>query len=276
MLKSLVSRVPTHTTSSLTEPKELVIDDIYLSFGGIVALNGLSFSVDPGELCAVIGPNGAGKSSLFNVIGGVYRPSRGSVTYGETDLTGMSPHRVAAAGVGRTFQNLAVVPEMSVLDNVLLGGHLRYRSPFTVLGGILQLPFEQRAEKQLRRDAMDLLDQIGLAGSANVEVSSLPYGWRKRVEVARAVMSRPSLLLIDEPAAGLTHAEVTELGNLILQLRREFRLTILLVEHHMGMVTEFADRCVVLNAGALIAEGLPMDVVKNPVVVAAYLGGEDA
>jgi branched-chain amino acid transport system ATP-binding protein len=252
----------------------LVIDDVYLSFGGIVALNGLSFRVSQGEFCAVIGPNGAGKSSLFNVIGGVYVPSRGSVVYCDTELLGMSPHRIAALGVGRTFQNLAVVPTMSVLENVMLGGHLRYRTPLTMIGGVLRLPSERRAEKRLRADAGELLERIGLADKSSIELGSLPYGWRKRVEIARAVMERPSLLLIDEPAAGLTHDEVDELGHLILELRREFNLTILLVEHHMGFVTQFADRCVVLNVGAMIAEGRPTDVVRDPVVVAAYLGGD--
>lgn len=249
-----------------------VVDDIYLAFGGIVALNGLTFSVAERELCAVIGPNGAGKSSLFNVIGGVYKPQRGSISYRGEEMLGKAPHQVAAMGVGRTFQNLALIPTMSVLENVMLGGHLQYRNPLTVLGCVLRLPFENKAEKQLRKDAMELLERIGLENLAYEELSSLPYGWQKRVEVARAMMSKPSLLLVDEPAAGLTHDEVHELGTLLKGIRDEFGLTMLLVEHHMDMVTSYADRAVVMNAGALIAEGLPHDVVRNPVVVTAYLG----
>ncbi|WP_236790827.1 ABC transporter ATP-binding protein [Amycolatopsis sp. GM8] len=252
-----------------------VVDDVHLSFGGIVALNALTFSVTKGELCAVIGPNGAGKSSLFNVISGVYKPSHGSVRYRGEEILGRAPHQIAALGVGRTFQNLAVVPAMTVLDNVLLGGHLRYRGPLTVLGGVLRLRGEVKAERRLRTDAHELLERIGLAHLAGEEVSSLSYGWQKRVEIARAMMSKPSLLLVDEPAGGLTQDEVHELGALLRGVRDEFELTMLLVEHHMGLVTSFADRCVVMSAGALIADGRPAEVVRDPVVVAAYLGEDD-
>lgn len=272
--RQVVGESPTASSSRPGTLAFFEVRDVYLHFGGVVALDGLSFTVTEHELCAVIGPNGAGKSSLFNCVCGVYRPERGTISLDGVDLLRLPPHKIAELAVARTFQNLALVPSMTVLENVLLGGHLQHRSGLTAIGGALRLPGERRGEIALRRDAMEWLDRMTLFDVADTKVSSLPYGWQKRVEIARAMMARPRLLLVDEPAAGLTHDEVLNLGQLIRSLRDEFALTVLLVEHHMGLVTTFADRCVVLNAGQLIADGRPVEVVKDPAVVAAYLGEE--
>ena len=248
------------------------VRDLSLSFGGIVVLDGLSFRVEEGELCALIGPNGAGKSSLFNCISGVYQPQQGSVTIAGEQVLRRRPHEIAKLGVGRTFQNLALVPTMTVLENVLLGGHLQHRHGMTALGGLLRLPTERRGEAELRAEAEELLKLTDLWDWAQVEVSSLPFGWQKRAELARAMMAHPRLLLVDEPASGLTHDEVNVLGELIQLVHSTCSLTTLLVEHHMGLVQKIATSCVVLNAGQLIAEGAPRDVVNNPAVIAAYLG----
>lgn len=251
---------------------ELAIEDLELRFGGLVALSDLSFTVPPDQLCAVVGPNGAGKSSLFNCIGRLYKPTKGTIRLGDDVLTGMAAHAVARAGVARTFQNLALLPTLTVTENVLLGGHLRHRHHLVNLGAALRLPHEVAAERKLRREAVDLIERLRLTSVAAAKTGDLSFGTLKRVEVARALMSRPRLLLLDEPAAGLTEREVIELGRLIRDIRDEFRLTVLLVEHHMGMVTTISDRVVVLNAGRLIADGPPDHVVRNPDVIAAYLG----
>jgi branched-chain amino acid transport system ATP-binding protein len=258
--------------SARSHAVELAIKDLELRFGGLVALRDLSFTVPPEQLCAVVGPNGAGKSSLFNCIGRLYKPTKGTIRLGDEVLTEVAAHLAARAGVARTFQNLALLPTLTVTENVLLGGHLRHRHRLVNLGAALRLPREVGAERQLRREAAALIDRMGLTPVAAAKTSELSFGTLKHVEVARALMSRPRLLLLDEPAAGLTEREVMDLGRLVRDIRDEFRLTVLLVEHHMGLVTTISDRVVVLNAGRLIADGPPDQVVRNPDVIAAYLG----
>lgn len=248
----------------------LEITDVTMRFGGIVALEGVTFSVDTGRIVGLIGPNGAGKTTLFNCLSRLYRPMRGDIRLNGQSLRRCAPSDIAALGIGRTFQAPTLFASMSVLDNVKVGAHARGHN--TPLADALTLPMNRREEREFDDTARAMLAFVGLAAQANRPATSLSLGARKRVELARALAARPALLLLDEPAGGLNHEEVADLGTLIRSIRDRLSITVLLVEHHMGLVMSLSDQVVVLNFGRVIADGPPDAVRANPAVAEAYLG----
>jgi branched-chain amino acid transport system ATP-binding protein len=250
-------------------PKDaaLRVTDLVVRFGGVTALAGVSFTVPRGKVCGLIGPNGAGKTTLFDCVSRLTRPRSGRIDLAGRDLLALPAHRVAELGVARTFQHLGLVPSLSVRENVMLGAQ---GAGIGFLPAALRLPGIRSRERQLRERADAVLDRLALAGIAARPAAGLPYGTLKRIELARALAAEPDLLMLDEPASGLSHEEVDELAGVIEDVRAD--MTVLLVEHHMGMVMRLSDTVVVLDFGRVVATGTPAQVREDPAVLAAYLG----
>jgi branched-chain amino acid transport system ATP-binding protein len=256
----------------MTDEPVLTFEDVHLSFAGVKAINGISFEVGARELFAVIGPNGAGKTSIFNVLSGVYRPQRGRVHFRGTDLVGRPPHHIARLGMARTFQNVELFSNLTVVDNLMLGRHVHVR--YGVLAALAWLGRTHREELQHRAAVEEVIDFLELAQWRRYPVGLLPYGVQKRVELGRALAMEPKLLLLDEPVAGMNVEETEDMARFILDVRDELDIPMILVEHDMGLVMDLADRVLVVDFGSPIMVGTPADVQRNPDVIRAYLGEE--
>ncbi len=248
----------------------LTIDNVKMQFGGLTAVKDFNLNLNKGEIVALIGPNGAGKTTAFNIITGVYTPTAGKIYFNTKDITGMRPDLIAKTGIARTFQNIRLFKDLSVLDNVLIANHLHLKSNF--MEAILRLPRYKREEKQMMEHSLNLLKKVGLFDLKDEKAHSLPYGKQRRLEIARAMATSPEVLLLDEPAAGMNPKETEDLTNFIKEIRDEFKLTIFMIEHHMQVVMGISDRIYVLDYGITIAEGCPYDIQNNERVIQAYLG----
>lgn len=248
----------------------LRLEEITMQFGGVVAIDQLNLVVNEREIVALIGPNGAGKTTVFNVITGVYKPNQGCVIACGTNITGNRTDKITKKGVARTFQNIRLFKGLTVMENILIAKHMHYKSD--LLSTAFRMPWAKREEKDIQRECLFLLDRVGLMHLKDEIASSLPYGEQRKLEIARALATKPKILLLDEPAAGMNPQETLSLTEFIRQIRDEFELTIFMIEHHMDLVMEISDRIYVLDFGKLIAQGIPQEIQENERVIQAYLG----
>lgn len=245
-------------------------DNITMRFGGLTAVDSFDIEIEPKEIVGLIGPNGAGKTTVFNMITGIYTPTENNIYFNDEDITGLKPDKIAKKGIARTFQNIRLLENLSVLDNVMIGTHLRLKSG--LFSAILRLPGYIKEENYLYEKSMKLLERVDLKEYAHEKAGSLPYGQQRKLEIARALATDPKLLLLDEPAAGMNPQESKELVEFIRKIRDEFEVTVFLIEHDMKVVMEICERILVLDYGKTIAEGQPEEIKNNPEVIKAYLG----
>lgn len=253
----------------------LTTKDLTMEFGGVRAVADLKLDIEEGQISSIIGPNGAGKTTSFNMITGVYQPTFGKVFFDGKDITGMRPDRITKLGIARTFQNIRLFKELTVFENVMIAKHLRLKSNF--LSSTLRLPSYLKEEKVMEDETIELLERVDLLDLKDDKASSLPYGQQRRLEIARALATKPKLLLLDEPAAGMNPNELNTMTDFIVKIKEDFDLTVLVIEHHMDLVMEISDNIYVMDFGLTIAEGNPEEVQKDERVITAYLGvDEDA
>ena len=269
-----VSDIPTRSADVPPGTPLIDVRNITLRFGGVTAIDDVSFDVQPEELFAIIGPNGAGKTSIFNTISQVYRPQEGTITFEGESIMGTRPDKVAELGIARTFQNIELFPQMNVIDNLLTGRHIRMNG--SIFDGAIWWGKAKREEIENRRKVEDIIDFLEIEQWRKHPVALLPYGFQKRVELGRALAMEPKLLLLDEPVAGMNLEETEDMARFILDIKRELNIPMIMVEHDMGLVMDIADRVMVLDFGQRIAMGTPDEVQANPDVIAAYLGSEFA
>ncbi len=269
-------RVPTYNLLREQDMDKLPVLDVRnlgIDFGGLTAVDGFNITIGPTEISGLIGPNGAGKTTIFNLLTGVYQPTRGSVLINGIDTKGMPTHKVNRLGIARTFQNIRLFAEMTALENVKVGMHNEIKCSF--LSSLFHLPGYHRAEKKANEKAMELLEFMGLSDVAHVKAGSLPYGVQRRLEIVRALASNPSIILLDEPAAGMNPSETTELMHQIRRIRDTFQIAIFLIEHDMNLVMNVCEAIAVVNYGRIIAKGTPEEIRENPAVIEAYLGKQE-
>jgi len=271
-----VVQVPTYNLFREQDAGKLPVLDVRnlgIDFGGLTAVDSFNITIGPTEIAGLIGPNGAGKTTIFNLLTGVYQPTRGSVLVNGIDIKGMPVHKVNKLGIARTFQNIRLFSEMTALDNVKVGMHNEIKCPF--LASLLRLPAYYRAEAAANLKAMELLEFMGLGDVADQKAGSLPYGVQRRLEIVRALATNPSIILLDEPAAGMNPSETTELMHQIRRIRDTFHIAIFLIEHDMNLVMNVCETIAVVNYGKIICKGTPEQVRQNPAVIEAYLGKEE-